>query len=90
MCVESVMLPSSPELTLSTVQDIQSVSYGINIYPTTPDGNGNNEKVTSQIQSALSSPELIASRVQYPQSVSSSIGTYPKLNVITSVVFIVA
>jgi hypothetical protein len=75
--LQSILGPSSPELTSSTVQDIQSVSSSINIYPTTPDGNGNNEKATSQIQSALSSPELIASSVQYPQSVSSSIGTYP-------------
>jgi hypothetical protein len=75
--LQSILGPSSPELTSSTVQDIQSVSSSINIYPTTPDGNGNNEKGTSQIQSALSSPELIASSVQYPQSVSSSIGTYP-------------
>jgi hypothetical protein len=68
--LQSILGPSSPELTSSTVQDIQSVSSSINIYPTTPDGNGNNEKVTSQI-------EFIASSFQYPQSVSSSIGTYP-------------
>jgi hypothetical protein len=75
--LQSILGPSSPELTSSTVQDIQSFSSSINIYPTTPDGKGNNEKATSQIQSALSSPELIASSIQYPQSASSSIGTYP-------------
>jgi hypothetical protein len=75
--LQSVLGPSSPELTSSTVQDIQSVTSSINIYPTTSDGNGNNEKATSQIQSALSSPELISSSVQDIQSVSSSIGTYP-------------
>jgi hypothetical protein len=74
--LQSMLGPSSPELTSSTVQDIQSVFSSINIYHTTPDGNGNSEKATSQIQSAFSSPELISSSVQYLQSVSSSIGTY--------------
>jgi hypothetical protein len=40
--LQSIVGPSSPELTSSTVQDIQSVSSSINTYPTTPDGN--NEK----------------------------------------------
>ena len=40
--LQSILGSSSPELTSSTVQDIQSVSSSINIYPTTPDGSGNN------------------------------------------------
>jgi hypothetical protein len=72
--LQSIVGPSSPEVTSSTVQDIQSVSSSISTHPTTP--NGNSEKATSQIQSAFSSPQLISSSAQVLRSVSSGIDTY--------------
>jgi hypothetical protein len=71
---QSILDPSLSDLISSSVLDLRSVSSSISTHPTTP--NGNYEKATSQIQSALSSPELISSSVQYLQCVSSSIGSY--------------
>jgi hypothetical protein len=51
--------PFSPDLTSSSVQDLQSVSSSICTYPTTP--NGNNEQVTTPIQSAFSENFIIIS-----------------------------
>ena len=56
---QSILDPSSSDLISSSVQDFQSVSSSTCTYLTTP--NGNNEQVTSQIQSAFSENFIIIS-----------------------------
>ena len=56
---QSIFDPSSSDLISSSVQDLQSVSSSIHTYLTTP--NGNNEQVTTPIQSAFSETFIIIS-----------------------------
>ena len=57
--LQSILDPSSSDLISSSVQDLQSVSSSIDTYRTTP--NGNNEQVTTPIQSAFSENFIIIS-----------------------------
>ena len=57
--LQSILDPSSSDLISSSVQDLQSVSSSIDTYRTTP--NGNNEQMTTPIQSAFSENFIIIS-----------------------------